>query len=99
MWTFNQDPDERKRYTVDLTKWLDEGETVTAVEVEIDEDEVLVVEGYNADSAPDIAGDGLSYTFYVSAGTAGTTYKVILRATTSGGQIKEEVTKFKIKSN
>jgi hypothetical protein len=81
---FVQHPDERKRYTVDYSEWLDTDETISSVTFEVTPttDTPLVVDG------EEIAADEESVSFFVSAGDDGETYDVLVTATTSAGQVK-----------
>lgn len=81
---FIQHPDERKRYTVDYSKWLDTGETISSVILEVTPTTVpaLVLDGKV------IAVDGKSVSFFVSAGDDTETYDVLVTGTTSAGQVK-----------
>lgn len=92
---FNQDPNERKRYTIDYTSWLDDGETITQVVFTPSPPTTapLVV----SDDA--ITPDGLGIQFYVSGGQDKQLYEVIVTITTSGTQIKEDVVQFNIKDS
>lgn len=85
---FIKDPDETKRYTVSWQDWLDVGETIVSA---VFETSITVGAGVTLDVTGDtISGDGFSIVFYLSSGTAGVTYKVTMRITTSAGQIKED---------
>jgi hypothetical protein len=85
-------PAERKRYAIDYTDWLDTGETLTAVTYTVSPGTDLVVD------ASSISSSGLVAVFFVSGGTAGTVYTIDVRATTSGGQIKEDTVLFTLRS-
>jgi len=87
-------PDERKRYSIDYTDWLDTGEQLSAVTFEV----------IPVDADP-VAIDGIaietgnkSVVFYASAGLDGKSYKAIATMTTSGGQVKEDTVQYTIKA-
>lgn len=76
---------ERKRYSIDYSDWLDVGELLTDVAFTIPTNNIttpLVVD----DVA--IMPDGLGVQYYVSGGVDGEQYEVVAIATTSGAQIK-----------
>lgn len=85
---------ERKRYTVEYADWLDTGETVdNAVFTVVDNSLTipLVVDDIG------VSPDAVSVQYYVSGGEDGVTYEVIVTATTSGAQIKEDSLLFTIR--
>jgi len=84
---FYQTPLERKRYTVSYARWMDEGETLF--------DHAIVISpgttpSLSAEDAFTSNGD-TEITFFVSGGLSGQIYDIRLIATTSEGQIKEDV--------
>lgn len=92
---FSKAPAERKRYSADYSDWLDTGETVSNVTFSVTPTTAspLAVDG----SA--IAGDGLTVSFFVSGGIDETDYTIIVTATTSSGQIKEDTLLFAVRAN
>lgn len=90
---FIKSPLERKRYTIDYTDWLDEGETVQSITFSVtpSTDTILEVDAYS------IALDGLSVVFFANYGALGTVYTVEVLMTTSGGQTKEDEILFTIR--
>lgn len=84
------DPDESKPYTHDFTDQLEAGDTVASVVYS-----VVVNTGSDAtpnailDGSPVIASDGLSTSHQISGATAGVTYEVIAKATTTRGDVIE----------
>jgi hypothetical protein len=91
---YTQDPDEKKRYTVDYDDWLDVGETLSNVTYVVTPTTAPVV----VVSGSTIASDGRSVSFFVEDGADGTDYKVTVTATTSGSQIKEDNVLFVIRA-
>jgi hypothetical protein len=89
---FTQTPTERKRYSVDYSPWLDLGETVASVVFAPEQVTAppLVTDGVQASS------DHLSVVFYVSGGLDGQVYRLLITATTSVGQIKEDFVTFSV---
>jgi len=76
---------ERKRYSIDYSDWLDVGELLSGVVFSVPTNNVttpLVID----DIA--ITPDGLGVQYYVSGGVDGEQYEVLATATTSGAQIK-----------
>lgn len=90
---FIKSPLERKRYTIDYTDWLDEGETVQSITFSVtpSTSSILEVDAYS------IAVGGLSVVFFANYGVLGTVYTVEVLMTTSGGQIKEDEILFTIR--
>jgi hypothetical protein len=87
-------PDERKRYSIDYTDWLDTGEVLTVVTFEVtpvDADPV-VIDGIAIETGEK------SVVFYASAGLDGKSYKAIATTTTSGGQVKEDTVQYTVKA-
>lgn len=92
---FVKDPNERKRYTIDYTSWLDDGETITVVAftpLPATTPPLLI-------SNSNILPDGSGVQFYVSGGVDKQLYEVVVTITTSGTQIKEDVVQFNIKDS
>lgn len=91
--TFAKSPQERKRYTIDYTDWLETAETITAALYTIRQatSPALVVD------AQSILTGNKKVSFYVSGGDDTETYDVEVKITTSTGQIKEDVVSFTVK--
>lgn len=82
-----KDPDERKRYSIDYSEWLDDGErmlTVTPTLAPSDADPVLVQD-------VQIDPSERSVQYYLEGGTANVDYTILFTVTTSGNQTKEDV--------
>jgi hypothetical protein len=96
---FNKQPDEIKRYQIDYSQWLADGETVTSVVTAVtllnsaagDVGEPTMTIG-----TTQIIG-GLVYEYYVSSGTDGKRYKVTFQASTSDSQTVESEIEFKVR--
>lgn len=90
---FSKTPDERKRYTVDYTDWLDTSETVSqaAYAVRQATSSPLVID------AQSILTGNKKISFYVSGGNDQETYDLEVKVTTSTGQIKEDVVSFLVR--
>lgn len=88
--TFKQTPQEKKRYTISYSDWLDDGEVASSVVFGIDNVTTtpLVVEG----SAIQV--DGLGVSFYVSGGEDGEQYQLNILMETDAGQRKEDYMTF-----
>ena len=87
---FKKDPDEKKRYSIDYTDWLDTAETVSSVtpSVELDygsEDPITLEVTSIA-----LTGDSKGVTFFVEGGIDDVDYKLTMTMTSSAGQIKED---------
>ena len=91
---FSKTPSERKRYAIDYSQWLDTGETVvsyTFAATPVDISTPFVVDASSLSSA------GTSLVFFVSGGNNNSQYTVDVKATTSGGQIKEDTVLFMVR--
>jgi hypothetical protein len=80
---------EVKRVTVDYSRWLGTTETVTDRVFEI----TPVTTPALAVASSAIAGDGKSISLFVDDGLDDTTYDLLVRITTSDGQVKEDEVK------
>lgn len=94
---FKQTPNESRRYLIDYTLDLANGETVTGVGTPtvvpangVPVSPALVV------SSVVIAPGGLQVAFFVHGGSDGGTYEVQFLVTTSIGQVREDVIEFDI---
>jgi len=87
-------PDERKRYSIDYTDWLDTGEQLSNVTFEVTPIDAspIVINGIAIETG------NKSVVFYASAGLDGKSYKAIATMTTSGGQIKEDTVQYTVKA-
>ena len=84
-------PNELKRYAIDYTAWLEDSETVTALELTPD-DVALVVESSLIEPILQ-----KSVSFFISGGEDDTDYLLIVKITTSSGQIKEDGIKYSVR--
>jgi hypothetical protein len=92
---FSKQPDERKRYVIDYSDWLDSGETITSV--------VFAVTPVTANQlqvdAFTIASPATSVVFFVNDGTDDATYTLEVTTTTSGGQVKKDQVLFAVRES
>jgi methionine-rich copper-binding protein CopC len=96
---FIKQPAEIKKYQIDYSEWLADGETVDSVVTAVtvlnpaadDVGEPTMSIGTNQ-----IVG-GTVYEYYVSSGTDGKRYKVTFQASTSDSQTVESEIEFKVK--
>ena len=87
-------PEERKRYSIRYTNWLDAGELLTDVTFEVtpvDADPV-VIDGIAIETGE------TSVVFYATRGLDGKSYKAIVTTTTSGGQDKQDTVQYTVKA-
>lgn len=87
--TFRMTPQEKKRFSVSYSAWLDTGEVVSSITYAISPTTVtpLLIEASAVD------GDGLGVTFYVSGGEDATEYQINTLMQTNVGQRKEDYIK------
>ena len=83
---FKQHTNEIKRYSIDYTQWLDAGETVSDVVYTVQNVTVPPLEVLDTV----ISDDNVQVTFYVSGGVDGESYEVVVKMSTTGGQVKED---------
>lgn len=76
---FTKDPDAKLDYAVDWSAWLEDGDTITA-------STWIVPEGLTA-SGQTVEGE--KTVVWLAGGTAGQSYKVTNRVTTSAGRIDD----------
>jgi len=88
---FIQEPGEYKRYVLDYSDWLDEGEQITSVTFTVTPSDGVTV----PISAIDDTGTLVS--FFATGGTDGVKYTVEATINTDGGQIKEDQIYFVIR--
>lgn len=92
---FIKRPDERKRYAIVYSDWLDTGETITGVTFE-----VTPATGSSLSvDASSISAEGNEVVFFANFGDDGTNYTLDVKITTSGGQIKQDQVLFSIKDH
>lgn len=91
---FSKTPDERKRYSISYTHWLDTGELLNEVTFEVIPIDAypVVIDGIAIETGNKVVA------FYASGGIAGKSYKVIAEATTTGGQVKEDTVQYVVKA-
>ena len=87
-WTHVKDPEANLPYAWDWSAWLSDGETITAQTITADA-------GITVGAPTEDAG---VITVRVSGGTAGATYRVACRITTSGGNIDERTKKIVVRN-
>lgn len=88
---FIKTPNERKRYTVDYSNWLETVETLATVDFTIDPVGTLEIDAF------EIMPGNKKVMFYVSGGDAAVTYHVTILVSTSSGQTKEDVIYYIVK--
>lgn len=90
---FQKHPDEKKKYTLDYSNWLDTGELVSSVTLTVTPSTgtPLVADGSAID------GTGTLVSFFASVGTDDVDYSVVVQATTDGGQIKVDTILFAVR--
>jgi hypothetical protein len=81
-----QSKDERKRYMIDYSDWLDTGEGISAVVFEV----LPVTEPPLLISDQQINPTANTVQYYISGGLTGLTYEAVAMITTSMSQIKED---------
>lgn len=86
MTTFTKDPDATLRYTFDWADWLETGEVISTVDWE--------AESGLTDASP--TNDDTTASVLISGGTAGETYTLRCRVTTTGGQIDDRTVNIEV---
>jgi hypothetical protein len=96
---YTKAPDERKRYTIGYTDWLDTSELVSTVTYE-----VTFANGDAATGSPvvidedSVDDEATGAIFFASGGDDGEQYKVVATMTTTGGQVREDSVLFNVKA-
>jgi hypothetical protein len=92
---FIKRPDERKRYALVYSEWLDTGETIinAAFAVTPATAPILEIDAFS------ISALGTEVVFFANFGASGTNYTVDVSITTSGGQIKKDQVLFSVKGH
>lgn len=87
--TFRQTPQEKKRFSISYSAWLETGEVVASITYAISPVTVvpLIIEASTVDV------DGLGVTLYVSGGEDATEYQINTLMQTDAGQRKEDYIK------
>jgi hypothetical protein len=91
---YKKTPSEIKKYTFDYVDWLDDEEYLYSLALD-----VLV--GNSGELIFDIQDIGLNETevsFFVGGGVSGSSYDVQITATTTAGQIKQDLITFNVKA-
>lgn len=78
---YTQAPEDDERYSIDYSQWLDEGELLDTISIEVEPLTSPPLEVH--DDALTNTQDGLTY--YVTGGQAGSSYTVKIKADTNGG--------------
>lgn len=79
-------PRDRVRFTVDYSRWLRNGETLTSASTEVDNDDLVVSAAFI-----DPNSGGTQVIFFVSAGLDGGDYKVTVTAETADQRVEREL--------
>lgn len=92
---FKKTPNETKRYSIDYIDWLDTGEYLSTVIItatpSVATNPILV--------DVDLVQQGATaFSFLFSGGDTDITYKLLVRATTSASQVKEDVVAIEVKT-
>jgi hypothetical protein len=97
---FTQSPNEKRRYMLNYTLDLSAGEGVTSMSAPtvVNTPGQIIVTPLLVNGVV-IGPGGLQVVFYISGGDTNNDYEVQFLATTSAGQIKEDVIKIHIRSD
>lgn len=90
---FIKSPDEIKRYSIDYSNWLDTGEYLASATVT--RTPATGIMTINVDT---IGASDIDLSFFVSGGTAGVSYKLLVRAVTTNGQAKEDTVTVEVRA-
>lgn len=91
---FQKDPDERKRYGIDYSKWLDTTEEIQTVTLAATgPDNTLIA------NTSSVSPDGKKIVFFVQGGNTGKQYSVYVTIVTSISQVREDIIPFVVVAN
>lgn len=90
---FQKKPGERKRYAIDYSQWLDQGETVQSASFVV---APTAAGGIEVDAFT-IGSPAVTVIYFVNAGQAGVDYELEIRIETSGGQIKKDTVLYSVR--
>lgn len=93
-----QTPVEDKRYAIEYADWLDSGEYISDVNFEIAPTTSPPLTVSASTIAPGVTSVASLVKFFVSGGVDGKVYTLIITATTSTGQIKQDSVLFHIQN-
>jgi hypothetical protein len=85
-------PAERRRYMIDYRQWLDTNETLTNTQFILQPNS----DGGVAVDESRIVGNN-QVVVYISGGELGVTYEILIRVTTSAGQVKDDTLSVQVK--
>lgn len=91
---YSKTPAERKRYAIDYSEWLDTGETIASYIFAVSPTTASPLEV----DATSLATGNQVLVFFVSGGLDANQYTVDVKATTSGGQVKEDTVLFNVRA-
>lgn len=82
-----KDPDERKRYSIDYSEWLDDGERLLTVSAAVAPSDAtpILVQDVQIDPSETLV------QYYLEGGAPDVDYTILFTVTTSGNQTKEDV--------
>lgn len=98
--TYTKTPIEKKDRSINYSRWLQSGETITSVI-----DVTVTASGFVDpavtplevnDYQPNAAGDGITYR--VEGGDDGETYEIVFTVGTSTGEVEQDMVVFKVRS-
>ena len=90
--SFTKTPAERKRYSIDYSEWLDTGETLSTVTFTVTPSTGTVPFVVDA-----VSSNNVMVVFFVNGGDSSKQYTVDVKASTSGGQLKEDTVLFTVR--
>lgn len=91
---FIKTPNEVKRYSIDYSNWLDTGEYLSAVSFTVTPTATVPL----AATASSLGSSATSMTYSVSGGDDGGTYEIVVKVTTTQGQVKEDAVLYVVRS-
>lgn len=94
---YSKVPVDRKRYRIDYTDWLDEGEIISDVTYTVTKTDGTVTTELTIDGTAIFTGNLMAY-FFVNGGLSGKQYKVYATLTTNNGQVREDYILFSVKA-
>lgn len=90
-------PIENKQYSVDYSKWLNTGETISSVTSSVTADGFIIPAVTPLTVSAQVASGSTAVSYTAQAGDSGETYEVLITIATSAGQVRQDLVIFVVR--